>query len=219
MLVITIERIMKMKNIKNKFYKIVALVLCISLLGSSTIGAFADTNSNSIPTRIVETFILEGEEYTLETNVYSEKIIATVYNSNNTIESQYVNNVLSSEPDTLYVEEMDLNGYYEIVRPCAEPNYKLISTTNGSLKPAAWTTVAVIAAIAALNPGAGAAAIASLASAIISDAGDSYTYKMLTYTASDNTFFYQKTVFKIYNKETGKKVGPDLVTKVKTRHK
>ena len=68
-------------------------------------------------------------------------------------------------------------------------------------------------------PGASAAAIAALASAIVADAGSSYTYKLETWTATDGTFFYQKSVLKIYNKETGEKVGSSIVKETKTHIK
>lgn len=129
-------------------------------------------------------------------------------NDKHEIESQAVNNDAGLSLDGNLIGKNNFQTY-------ATPNYKLVSIDTGSLKPASWTAVALIAAIAALNPGAGAAAIAAVADAIIIDAGTSYTYKLETWTASDDTFFYQKSVFKVYNKETGKKVGPNIVKETK----
>ena len=205
-----------MITINETIKNLICFLLCITVLGSSTISSFATTTFKEDVTTISETFELEGEVYRLEREIYTDKVVATVYNDNNEIESSFTNNLLSGELNGFYIEGNSLLEEENLVQPRATtPDYKLVSTKTGSLKPAAWTTVAVIAAISALNPGAGVAAVSALASAIITDAGSSYTYKMLTYTASDSTYFYQKTVFRIYNKETGKKVGTDLVNKTK----
>lgn len=204
------------------FKKCLVKAICVSLsmflfLGSSISCFGMASKYDSVA--LTETFICDGELYRLERSIINNRVVATIYNSHNIIESSFTSEMTTGEIAGYFLPDNPSVDDNLQAQPYATPNYKLVATTTGSLKPAAWTTVALIAAIAAFNPGAGAAAIAALASAIVSDAGSSYTYKMLTYTASDNLYFYKKTVFKVYNKNTNKKVGPDVVTKTKTRQK
>ncbi|MGC2872597.1 hypothetical protein ACDL92_04795 [Ihubacter sp. mB4P-1] len=199
---------------KKNTHKLISIVLWLVLVASCTMSSFAAIGGTEAGTIVSEQFELNGEQYTLERQIYNDKVVATVYNNSNVVVSSFTNELASGTLNGYFVENVK-----EVQQHADTTGYKLVSTTKGSFKPVAWTTVAVIAAIAAHNPGAGTAAVAALASAIVTDAGASYTYKMETWTKSDSTYFYQKTVFKIYNKETGKKVGPDLVTSTKTRQK
>ncbi|WP_425754957.1 hypothetical protein ACPW7J_08345 [Ihubacter sp. rT4E-8] len=199
---------------KNSIHKLIAMVLCFVLFASCAMSSFAAIGSAEAEITVSEQFELDGKQYILVRQFCRDKVVATVYNSSNMVISSFTNELTFGALDGRFIENVNAVQWY-----AASTDYKLVSTTTGSFKPAAWTTVAVIVAIAAMNPGAGSAAIAALASAIITDAGASYTYKMETWTKSDRTYFYQKTVFKIYNKETGKKVDPDLVTSTKTRQK
>ena len=174
-----------MKN--SKFvHRVISVLLCMVMICCGTLNALAstDTIKEGSTQNLSEYFEMNGKTYMLETTVTSDKVIATVYNDKHEIESQAVNNDAGLSLDGNLIGKNNFQTY-------ATPNYKLVSTDTGSLKPASWTAAALIAAIAALNPGAGAAAIAAVADAIIIDAGTSYTYKLETWTASDDTFFYQ----------------------------
>lgn len=199
----------------SKFIQnLVSILICISLVFSNVLNAGALTISANKMVSVYssEYFELDGQTYLLETVVLNDKIVATVYNKDMDIISHAVNADMRLQIDGKLVNK---NSFQTL----ATPNYKLVSTDTGTLKVASWGTVAIIAAIASKIPGASAAAIAALASAIVADAGSSYTYKLETWTATDGTFFYQKSVLKIYNKETGEKVGSSIVKETKTHIK
>lgn len=203
---------MNITNIKAKGFICIALIFF--LLMGNTGNTFAAITESSDAMNRTEEFTLDGDTYLLRTQALNDKIIATVYNEDGKIESEFVNDLKTGNLEGIFLQDVATVGSM-----ATSTDYKLVSSSEGSLKPASWTVVAIIAAIASLNPTAGAAAIATLASAIVSDAGTSYKYTLDIWTKSESTFFYQKNVFKLYNRETGKKVGPDLVTEHKVRQK
>lgn len=204
----------------KRFSKIVALMLVITMIMTTgfSFAGVRGVNSDQISDQIKrESFSLNGEDYVLERNITNTKVVATVYNNKNEIVAQSEalsqNNILNN---SIISNNISRNSEISL---SATPNYKYANTLKGSFKPVAWTTVAVIAALAALNPGAAVAGLTALASAIITDAGGSYYYKLIIYTAEDSTYHYQKNILKIYRTSNDKKVGPDLVGYTKLHKK
>ena len=135
---------MNITNIKAKGFICIALIFF--LLMGNTGNTFAAITESSDAMNRTEEFTLDGDTYLLRTQALNDKIIATVYNEDGKIESEFVNDLKTGNLEGIFLQDVATVGSM-----ATSTDYKLVSSSEGSLKPASWTVVAIIAAIASLD--------------------------------------------------------------------
>lgn len=90
-------------------------------------------------------------------------------------------------------------------------SYKYVTSHSGSFTVAGISAAAITTIILAHAPGVGWATALKLANILIQSGCSGARYTVDLYAYTKNGVYHAKRVFKVYNKSTGKKIGPDLV--------
>lgn len=158
-------------------------------------------------------YVFDNDGKLLAKSVYDQKT-GTVLTNDYTIDAQFKSNVNSIEYGHPSSEEL-LDSENVLL---SKSKYKKISTHEGTLNIAGYSTIGIIAAIVAITGGVAASVVGAIASAAISQHCSKLKYTVTIYGYNVGKTHHYKRVFKFYNKKTGKKLGPTITT-YNTTHK